>query len=274
MTTLGCATGRHDSAAHSGYAEVNGTRLWYESAGHGEPIVLLHGGFMDAGMWDDQVPALSKEFRVVRYDMRGFGRSAKASEPHSQTDDLAALLDHLRIQKAHIVGLSMGGGLAIDFALDYPARVRSLIVAEPGLHGHRWSEEVVGTMRAVSETLAREGRARAIETFLERPVFATARNKPAAFQKIRKQLEANFSMEKKNILVSKQTAIERLHQINAPTLVILSSLGGPDSRVIAETIRQKVPNVSMATIADSGHMMNLEQPEEFTRLVRDFAKKH
>lgn len=129
-------------------------------------------------------------------------------------------------------------------------------------------------MRAVSETLAKEGRARAIETFLERPVFASARNKPAAFQKIREQLEANLSLEPKKILVAKQPAIERLHQITAPTLVILSSLGGPDSRVIAETIRKNVRNVSMATIADSGHMMNLEQPQEFTRLVRDFAERH
>ena len=152
--------------------------------------------------------------------------------------------------------------------------MRSLIVAEPGLHGHRWSEEVTGTMRAVSEALAKEGRARAIDTFLERPVFASARNKPAAFRKIREQLEANFSLEPRKILVATQPAIERLHKIAAPTLVIVSSLGGTDSRTIAETIRQKVPDVSMATIADSGHMMNLEQPDEFARLVRDFARRH
>ena len=101
----------------SGFAEVNGTRLYYETAGRGLEVVLIHGGLVDSRLWDAQVGPLSKRFRVVRYDLRGFGRSAAADGPFSHLEDLRALLDFLKIERASLVGLSLGGIIAADFAL-------------------------------------------------------------------------------------------------------------------------------------------------------------
>jgi pimeloyl-ACP methyl ester carboxylesterase len=119
----------------SGRANVPEPVLFYEVAGQGTPVVLIHGGQMDRRMWDPQFELFAKSFRVVRYDVRGYGRSATASLPYSDVDDLAALLDDLKIPKAHLVGLSLGGRIAIDFAVVHPERVASLVAVAPGLSG-------------------------------------------------------------------------------------------------------------------------------------------
>ena len=112
-----------------GFADVEGTRLYYQSMGEGAPIVLLHGFSIDHRMWDGQMAALSAAHRVVRCDLRGFGQSPPPTTPYANADDLKALLDHLGIARAVILGLSMGGGVAINFALAYPEATRALVVA-------------------------------------------------------------------------------------------------------------------------------------------------
>src|SRR5689334_19941744 len=114
----------------SGTAEVNHTRLYYEVAGSGPPLVLIHGFDLDTRMWDDQFEVFAQHYRVVRYDVRGFGKSARPTEPYAHEEDLKALLDYLGIAQAHIVGMSMGGGIAIDFTLTYPEMTRTLILVD------------------------------------------------------------------------------------------------------------------------------------------------
>lgn len=104
-------------------ASVNGTRLYYEVSGHGPTVVLLQGGNVPLEMWDDQFVELARSFHVVRYDARGFGRSAPKSGPFTSHDDLLALMRHLRIATASLVGLSLGGRVAIDFALEHARKV-------------------------------------------------------------------------------------------------------------------------------------------------------
>src|SRR4026207_822680 len=116
-------------------AEVNGTRLYYEVQGAGRPVVLVHGGVRGGGVWDDQVPVLAKKYRVIRYDVRGFGRSAEPVGPYLAADDLVALRDHLRIPRATLGGRSLGGRISIDFALLHPERVEALVLLAPGLSG-------------------------------------------------------------------------------------------------------------------------------------------
>ncbi len=108
----------------SGYAEVNKTKLYYEIAGKGEPLVLIHGSFGDRRFWGLQFTELSKKYKVLRYEMRGYGRSAlpDSTEVYRDCDDLNALMDLLKIKKAHICGLSLGSIIAIDFALAYPGK--------------------------------------------------------------------------------------------------------------------------------------------------------
>ena len=108
-----------------------------KAAGSGAPLVLIHGFTLDMRMWDDQFTPFAERYRVVRYDVRGFGKSAvPAGAPYTNADDLAALLDYLDISSAAIVGLSMGGGIAIDFALAYPAMTRALIPVDSSPEGH------------------------------------------------------------------------------------------------------------------------------------------
>src|SRR5262245_45001564 len=103
----------HDSSARSGRHRG----VYYEAAGHGGTVVFLHGGQMDRRMWDEQFELFAKTHRVVRYDLRGFGKSPAPLEPYSHVEDLRALLDHLKIRRATLVGLSLGAAIAVDFAL-------------------------------------------------------------------------------------------------------------------------------------------------------------
>lgn len=112
--------------ADAGQVAVEGGTLHYETSGSGPAVVLLHGGGLDLTMWDPQVETLSRSFHVIRYDSRGHGRSTAPMGPYSMVEDLRRVLDHLGVQQAHVVGLSMGGGVALDFASAYPERALTL----------------------------------------------------------------------------------------------------------------------------------------------------
>ncbi len=119
----------------------NGTRLFYEIAGAGSVVVLMHGGNLDGRMWDDQFSILAQSHRVLRFDERGFGRSGPADTPYEAQADLYALLTALHIPRASFVGLSLGGRVAIDFALTHPDMVDKLVLASPGLGGWQWAAQ-------------------------------------------------------------------------------------------------------------------------------------
>src|ERR687894_2826224 len=124
-----------NGASRSGFAEVNGAALYYETMGAGEPLVLLHAGIADRRMWDRQFEALAERYRVVRFDRRGFGRSPLTDGPYAHHEDLRGLLDGLGIERASLVGCSMGGAAAIDFALRYPERVRAMVLVGSAVSG-------------------------------------------------------------------------------------------------------------------------------------------
>src|SRR2546430_16872081 len=124
----------------TGYAVVDGGRLYYETSGKGPTLVLIHAGFLDSRMWDAQFQLFSENYRVIRYDVRGFGRSDVARTKFSDYKDLRQLLDHLRVKTASLVGVSNGGRIASDFAVEYPSMVDRLVPVSPGIAGCKSSD--------------------------------------------------------------------------------------------------------------------------------------
>ena len=124
-----------------GQVPVNGGKLYYEITGQGHALVLIHGGQLDRRMWDDQFRFFGSKYKVIRYDVRGFGNSPAAAEPYSDKEDLAALLKFLKVEKAYIAGLSLGGRIAIDFAIAHPEMVDALVLAGPGLSGFSFNPD-------------------------------------------------------------------------------------------------------------------------------------
>ena len=134
---------------NEGFVEVEGGRLYYREAGEDPPVILLHGGYLDHRMWDGQVQTLARDHRVVRYDIRSHGRSSAEEVPFSDVEDLGALMDALAIPRATLVGLSMGGFIAADFALARPERVVSLVLVGPGISGGTFDSPRTEPGRAV-----------------------------------------------------------------------------------------------------------------------------
>ena len=115
----------------TGFVDVDGGKLYYETDGDGPAVVLIHAGFLDGRMWDSQFRSYSKTYKTIRYDVRGYGRSSVAKEKFSDHNDLRALLTHLNVARATIIGVSNGGRIALDFTVEYPERIQSLALVSP-----------------------------------------------------------------------------------------------------------------------------------------------
>ena len=123
------------TSSEQGSVEINGAQIAYEIAGAGHALTLIHAGIADKRMWDAQFATFAESYRVLRYDIRGFGQSTLPAGPYTMREDLRALLQHLGIARTHMIGISMGGSIAIDFTLDYPEMVSALIPVAAGISG-------------------------------------------------------------------------------------------------------------------------------------------
>ena len=267
------AVAAQGSAAASGFAEVNGTRLYYESSGRGPAVVLIHGGLVDGRLWDEQMGPLSKRFRVVRYDLRGYGRSADAPEPFSHLEDLRALLDLLRIEKATLVGLSLGGIIAADFALEHPERVERLVLVGPGLRGDKQPppKDAAAAIAAMSR-----GPEAFADASMTRELYAGVRPGSAAYRLLRRMLLDNFkalsTLRPGHIKYPEPPTAERLGQVRAPTLVLIGSRDGRNLRNIADTLAAGIPGARKVIIHGASHHPPVETPREFNRALLDFLE--
>ncbi|MHB8645061.1 MAG: alpha/beta fold hydrolase [Thermomicrobiales bacterium] len=257
-----------------GFADVNGTQLYYETAGSGTSLVLIHGFSLDTRMWDDQFAPFAERHRVVRYDARGFGQSAPVGdETYTHPDDLAALLNHLAIPRAAIIGLSMGGRIAIDFALAYPTMTCALIPIDAALSGYASSEEWNARWKSLVQTARTVSAQAANERWLDHPLFAPANEHPAVAARLRRMVGeysgwhwGNRDPQRGN----DPPATARLREITAPTLVILGERDVPDFHVIADQIVGNVSGARKIVLPNVGHMANMEAPELFNTEVLEF----
>ena len=254
-----------------GFAEVNGTRLYYETAGVGDAVVFVHGFTLDTRMWDDQFEAFAQRYRVIRYDARGFGKSALPDgTPYAPHDDLKAVLEHLGVERAHVVALSMGGGIGIDFALTYPHMTRTLVAVDAVVGGWRWSDEEVKHTKLRNEATASEGIPGAKRAWLANPLFAPANEQPTVAARLVQIVEdySGWHFVHDNPTVSlKPRAFERLGHITAPTLVILGERDVADFQGMADALAARVPNARKIVLPNVGHMSNMEAPHAFNDVV-------
>ena len=255
----------------SGFAQVNGTRLYYEMAGLGEPLVFIHGLGADSRTWEDQFGAFAEHYQVVRYDMRGYGKSAVPTKaPYAHTDDLKALLDSLGIVQACVVGQSMGGGMAIDFALAYPKAVRALVLVDPGLGGYTFSEQTWDPIFAVAAT---EGMQAALAFMIGLPAFETIRTNPVLESRLMRIWSDYSGWHFANhdpVRDADPLAIARLEEITVPALVIVGERDFADHHTIADILKRRVPNAQKVVLPDVGHVSMMEAPERFNETVSAF----
>lgn len=261
----------------SGYVAIDGGRLYYESAGTGAPVILIHGGNLDRRMWDDQFTLLQKQFRVIRYDARGYGRSSPADEPFAAHDDLAALLRGLRLTRASIVGLSLGGRIAMDFALAHPEMVDRLVLAAPGISGGKWAKD--GDTLWIAEAIAAGRRGDSVGValaWLKSAYINSALKPPAQAERLRQISIDNarfwMGMLRHQDLEreAKPPAAGRLRELEAPILLLVGGADTPFILDVARAITTEAPNVRRVDLPGIGHMINLEAPERFNSEVVQF----
>jgi len=259
---LGCGAPRETGTTAGG--------LHYEIGGRGEPVVLLHGFSLDSRMWDSQFDLLERDFRTVRYDLRGHGESADAGAAFYHHEDLRELLDELDVGRAALVGLSLGAEVAIDFALQYPERVASLVLASPGLGGYRpqggfeWMGDV---MSALQTGDARE----ATRAWVETPLMRI--EDPAADSVMELIVMSNWEVwtgDPSLIRRIDPPAIGRLAELSVPTLVIIGGTDLIDTGLVADTLMACVPGAERMTVPGVGHLVNLAAPDAFNEVVRRF----
>lgn len=262
--------------AGTGYIQVEKGKLFYETAGQGDWIVLLHDGILHHVIWDEQFPVLAKNYRVVRYDRRGFGKSSAPQAPFSHLDDLNQLFVQLKIDKAIVFGVSAGGAWSIHFALKYPEKVRALVLVGAVVSGYGYSTHL----------LTRGGRIGSVAEVTDPPKFIKYFGwddpyeiYPAnikAKEKFLKLLEANpqnvtgalgaFSKPPET------PAVKFLNDIKVPALVLVGEYDIPDAHAHAGVIHAGIPNAKREIIANAGHLIPLDQPEAFNAAVMRFLK--
>jgi 3-oxoadipate enol-lactonase len=252
--------------------------LHHEAAGEGPAVALLHSTVCDCRMWDAEFAALSERYRVLRYDFRGFGRSPLPTEPWSSVDDLRALLDEAGMERAALVGLSGGAATALDFALAEPQRVRGLVLAAPAIGGLDWSEDVRRFGAEEDELLEAGNVEGAVELNLRMWVDGPRRGPDEVDPRVRARVgemqrhafEVQLASEPGEHRRLRPPAVERLEEVAVPALVVVGDADVPDVLRNADLLESRLPGARKVVLPGVAHMVNLERPEEFLRLVRGF----
>jgi 3-oxoadipate enol-lactonase len=265
---------------HSSFADLNGAKLYYQVSGEGDPLLLLHAGVADSRMWDDQVGAFAQHYKVIRYDMRGYGQSAVPSGPVSNHDDVASLMGFLHVEKAYLVGQSYGGFVAIDFALAHPEMVSALILGAPNVSGYEFSEEVRRFGAQEDDLLDAGNITGATELNLRMWVDGPHRTPDQVDASVRERVrEMQFHAFNLPIPDDAQwqplipPAIGRLDEILIPTLIIVGDQDVSEFLELADIVADGIAGAEKVVIPGVAHLPNMEKPAEYNRIVLGFLAR-
>ncbi len=266
-----CSTSNGTPPVESGTSAAG---LYYEVSGAGDAVVLIHAFSLDRRMWDEQVEVLRPKYRVVRFDLRGHGNSAAISESFTAHDDLLSVLDAVGANRAALVGLSSGAQIAVDFALAYPERVTSMILAGPGLTGYV-PQESFEWMTPTIQAIQAGDVERAMTLWSETRLMAIPQN-AAADSVMRRLAQENGDIWLASPTAQQQLdppAIARLADIGAPVLVVVGESDLGDMHRVADTLVTCIAGARRLTIDNAGHLVTLAASQTFNDAMIDFLAR-
>jgi 3-oxoadipate enol-lactonase len=256
--------------------------LYAEVSGEGPAVAFVHEGIGDSRMWEPQWESYAHSFRVLRLDLRGFGRSPLTPERFSNARDVIETLDRRGFDHTALVGGSIGGRVALEVALARPEIVSALVLVAPGLPGYEWSEDVRALWREEEAALEAGDLGTAVEVSLRAWVDGPRRRPEAVDPAVRAlvaemqrhafevQLPAGDGAQEELLVPD---LADRLDGIEAPTLIVVGEEDFRDVRAIAERLERELPHARIATIAGAAHVPSLERPRQFDELVLPFLRE-
>jgi len=265
----------------SGFATVEKAKIYFETAGSGTPFVMIHAGVADSRQWNNEFAFFARDYQVIRYDMRGYGKSEPFDGEFSHMGDLISVLETLKIHEPIILmGCSMGGGLAMDFALTHPSRVKALIMVGSGPSGleldvptpDKFSEAEKAYEAGDLDLLAE------LETQIwfdgagRTPEKVNQTMRKLAYEMNRNALEQESKQLGKRLPNTEAMAFDRLGNLKIPVLVIVGAHDIPYILTSADYMNDKIPGVQKVQIADAAHLPNMDHPDEFQEIIENFLK--
>ena len=259
----------------SGYFAVDGGKLYYEMAGKGPVVVLLHDGMVHSGIWVEQFQELAKNYQVIRYDRRAYGKSSDPRASYSDIDDLDQVFIQLKIDRAIIFGMSSGGGLAIDYTLKYPGKVRGLVLVGAVVSGYNYTAHMVnrgGHMIPVSD---RSDQQKLHRYFVWDDPYEIYKDNVRAKERVWEWMK-DYPKEDRGagipIKPADRMALKFLSEITVSTLILVGEFDIPDVHAHAGAINAGINGSGRLIIPGAGHLIPIEQPKLFNAAVIDFLK--
>jgi 2-succinyl-6-hydroxy-2,4-cyclohexadiene-1-carboxylate synthase len=265
-------------------AKINGVSYEYEVTGSGDPLLLLHGFTGNMDMWRPFLPSWSRKFQVITVDLLGHGktdspREAERFQIEQAAHDLVCLLEQLGIERAHILGYSMGGRLAITLACLYPERVSSLLLENctAGLETQEERTERIAKDETLASFIEQHGVPAFVEKWENIPLFASQKQLPREVQEaIREQRLQNYAFGLANSLrgmgTGKQPSWwEALKSLKMPVLLLSGEYDEKFFRILSR-MKKLIPNAKLVQISGAGHAIHVEQHEKFDTIVMGFLQ--
>lgn len=263
-------------AVERGFVPIHGARLYYEIAGTGDPVILVHAGIADCRMWDDQFMWLAQTYRVLRYDRRGYGQSLLPPGDFSHRQDLAALMTHFGISAAHAIGSSYGGSTLLDLAREQPALLRSLIVVGSAPFGFEFASEPPPQAEALDAAIEAGDLDLAAELEVQIWLDGLSRTPGqvdmAMRQKVWLMNRVALQNETQNLGQDQPLpdTARHLGTFNLPALIIWGDLDRPRTQAAGAYLAAHLPGAVRYVMPGCAHLPNMEQPEHFNQVIGRF----
>jgi pimeloyl-ACP methyl ester carboxylesterase len=262
------------SSVDSGYIEMDGARIFYETAGQGPAIIMIHDGILHSVTWDAQFKAFAGSHRVIRWDRRGYGRSDSPKSPFSNLVDMLELMNALKIERATLMGCSSGGLLAIDFALEHPERISSLVLVGPIISGFGFSQHFYtrgdrGYPKGDAPVAERINYWARIDPWITAPESKAAKDKIETLLRANPQ---NMSGGGRFARGPGRSAMGLLSEIEVPTLILAGESDIPDVHTHIGVIQAGIAGSQRVVLPHCGHLAHFEVPDSFNKVVLDFLK--